>query len=80
MRDGTALLKAGHQRSRQDCFSGDEPAGRKLAETVGRDGTAGGTAKNISFFNYSDRYLTIQGFNSGISTSIVSQRLSGSIV
>ena len=39
-----------------------------------------GTAKNISFFNYSNRYLTIQGFNSGMSTSIVSQRLSGSIV
>ena len=75
-----AIGLAGHQSPRQDCFSGDEPAGGKLAETVGRDGTAGGTAKNISFFNYSERYLTIQGFNSGISTSIVSQRLSGSIV
>jgi len=32
---------AGHQSPRQDCFSGDEPAGGKLAETVGRDGTAG---------------------------------------
>ena len=40
VRDGTALLKAGHQRSRQSCFSGDEPAGGRLAETVGRDGTA----------------------------------------
>ena len=42
MRDGTALLEAGHQRSRQSCFSGDEPAGGRLAETVGRDGIAGG--------------------------------------
>ena len=45
VRDGTALLKVllkvGHQRSRQSCFSGDEPAGGRLAETVGRDGTAG---------------------------------------
>ena len=27
---------------RQGCFSGDEPAGRKLAKMVVRDGTAGG--------------------------------------
>ena len=35
-----ALRLAGHQSPRQDCFSGDEPAGGRLAETVGRDGTA----------------------------------------
>ena len=29
---------------------------------------------------HSDRYLTIQGFKSGMSTSIVSHRLSGSMV
>ena len=39
-----------------------------------------GDGKKYKFFYYSDRYLTIQGFNSGMSTSIVSQRLSGSIV
>ena len=60
-----ALRLAGHQSPRQVSYAGWDRRG---------------TAKNISFFNYSDRYLTIQGFNSGISTSIVSQRLSGSIV
>ena len=35
-----ALRLAGHQSPRQDCFSGDEPAGGRLAETVGRDETA----------------------------------------
>ena len=40
-----AIGLAGHQSPRQDCFSGDEPAGGKLAETVGRDGTAGGRQK-----------------------------------
>ena len=59
-----ALRLAGHQSPAPCCAGWDRR----------------GTAKNISFFNYSDRYLTIQGFNSGISTSIVSQRLSGSIV
>ena len=60
-----AIGLAGHQSPRQVSYAGWDRRG---------------TAKNISFFNYSDRYLTIQGFNSGISTSIVSQRLSGSIV
>ena len=35
-----AIRLAGHQSPRQDCFSGDETAGGRLAETVGRDGTA----------------------------------------
>ena len=35
-----ALRLAGHQSPRQGCFSGDEPAGGRLAETVGQDGTA----------------------------------------
>ena len=39
-----------------------------------------GDGKKYKFFYYSDRYLTIQGFNSGMSTSIVSHRLSGSMV
>ena len=39
-----------------------------------------GDGKKYNFFYYSDRYLTIQGFNSGMSTSIVSHRLSGSMV
>ena len=30
-----ALRLAGHQSPRQDCFSGDEPAGGRLAETIG---------------------------------------------
>ena len=37
-----AIRLAGHQSPRQDCFSGDEPAGRRLAKMVVRDGTAGG--------------------------------------
>ena len=39
-----------------------------------------GDGKKYKFFYYSDRYLTIQGFSSGMSTSIVSHRLSGSMV
>ena len=74
-----ALRLAGHQSPRQDCFSGDEPAGENLLKLLGGMGPQG-DGKKYKFFYYSDRYLTIQGFNSGMSTSIVSQRLSGSIV
>ncbi len=37
-----AIRLAGHQSPRQGCFSGDEPAGRRLAKMVVRDGTVGG--------------------------------------
>ena len=36
-----ALRLAGHQSPRQDCFSGDEPAGVNTYKMVVRDGTAG---------------------------------------
>ncbi len=47
-----ALRLAGHQSPRQDCFSGDEPAGGRLAETVGRDGIAGELYLVFKFIHY----------------------------
>ena len=46
-----ALRLAGHQSPRQDCFSGDEPAGGRLAKTIGCAGwDRRGDGKKYKFF------------------------------
>ena len=46
-----ALRLAGHQSPRQDCFSGDEPAGVNTYKMVMRDGTTG----RLSYYSTFDR-------------------------
>ena len=53
---------------------------KKLTEWIEKNSLLGAKEGRGGKSYHSDRYLTIQGFNSGMSTSIVSHRLSGSMV
>ena len=67
-----AIRLADHQRSRQVMRNGTARGGMAICESLSPDGKL--------YSGCSCRYFSIQGFNSGISHSIVSQRLSGSTV